>query len=311
MANDYYQTLGVSRTATEDEIKRAYRKLARQYHPDLHPNDKEAEKHFKEVQQAYDILGDKEKRAQYDRFGSAPFEQGGPGGPGGGAYHWGGGASEGGPDVHFEFGGDGGIDDLVRNLFGARGRRGGKGFSGFRAEKGPNVETELAVPFSIACLGGEMEVHLTGESTERLSITIPPGVHDGAKLRLAGKGGTSAPGSPPGDLIVTVHVRPHPQFTRDGADLQIEVPITVEEAILGATIDVPTIEGTTISVSIPPGTSSGQRLRLRGKGGKTRGGERGDQYVRVKIVVPKSVDEASKELIRDFSRRNPQSPRNT
>jgi DnaJ-class molecular chaperone len=303
MAKDYYKTLGVAKTATEDEIKRAYRKLARQHHPDLHPNDKDAEKRFKEVQEAYDVLGDKAKREQYDRFGSAAFEPG-FGGDGGRTYtySW---SNAGGPETGFDFGG--GLNDVLEGLFHGRGRKARWG-GGFTAHKGRDVETELLVPFRTALMGGSLDVSLTGHRDETLSITVPPGVEDGAKLRLAGKGAPSPTNASPGDLIVHVRVESHPYFTRDGADVQVEVPITVDEAILGATIDVPTLDGPA-SVAVPPGTSSGQRLRLRGKGGKKRTGERGDHYVKVKIVAPQSVDEESKRLIREFAARNPMKPR--
>ncbi len=151
-------------------------------------------------------------------------------------------------------------------------------------------------------------MHLSGRGTEKLSVTIPPGVTDGSRLRLAGKGEAGSPGGAAGDLIVQVRVEPDRHFTREGNDVQIEVPVTVGEAVLGATIDVPTLEGT-ISLTIPPGTSSGQRLRLRGKGGKTRSGERGDQYIRIKILLPPNLDEESKRLIGEFEKRNPFSPR--
>ncbi|MBX9655452.1 J domain-containing protein [bacterium] len=314
MAKDFYATLGVSKTATEDEIKKAYRKLARENHPDLHPNDKNAESRFKEVQEAYDILSDKQKREQYDRFGSAAFEQGFPGGGGPGAgggrtYNWSGHGGQGGPDIHFDFGGGGGMDDILKNLFGARGRKqtGGGGFEGFSAS-GRDIETELDVPFQTALLGGELDIHLSGGREERLSIKIPPGIEDGARLRLGGKGEKPAGKGQPGDLIVVVNVMPHPYFTRDGVDVQIEVPVTIGEAVLGASIDVSTLEGQ-ISVSIPAGTSSGKRLRLRGKGGKTRSGDRGDLYVKIKIVVPTNIDDTSKDLIREFSEKNPMKPR--
>ena len=304
MAKDFYATLGVSKTATDEEIKKAYRKLARENHPDLHPNDKKAEARFKEVQEAYEVLGDKEKREKYDRFGSAAFEQGFPGGAtGGGRTHTWGPGQQGGT---FEFGG---MEDILQNIFGGRAKRGGGGFGGgFASAKGQDIETELAVPFRIALLGGSLDVHLSGRGTEKLSVTIPPGVTDGSRLRLTGKGEPGSPGAAAGDLIVQVRVEPDRHFTREGNDVQIEVPVTVGEAVLGATIDVPTLEGT-ISLTIPPGTSSGQRLRLRGKGGKTRSGERGDQYIRIKILLPPNLDEESKRLIGEFEKRNPFSPR--
>ena len=317
MAKDFYATLGVPKTATEEEIKKAYRKMARENHPDLHPKDKDAERRFKETQEAYDILSDKEKRQQYDRFGSAAFEQGFPGGaggpgPGGRPFNWSNQGDAGGPEVHFDFGGGGGggMDDILKNLFGARGKRqaGGAGFEGFTSG-GRDIETELEVPFQTALLGGELDIHLSGGRSERLSIKIPPGVEDGARLRLAGKGEKPPGKGQPGDLIVVVNVADHPYFTRDGVDVQIEVPVTVAEAVLGASVDVPTLEGP-ISFSVPPGTSSGKRLRLRGKGGKTRSGDRGDLYVKIKVVVPANVDDESKELIRQFGEKNPLNPRN-
>lgn len=303
MPKDFYKTLGVAKSATEEEIKRAYRKLARQHHPDLHPNDKEAESRFKEVQEAYDVLGDKAKREQYDRFGSAAFEPGFSEDAGRRyTYTW---SNAGGPEAAFEFGG--GLNDILEGLLHGRGRK-PRGGGGFTARKGRDVDTELLVPFRTALLGGTLDVSLTGHRDETLSITIPPGVEDGAKLRLAGKGAPSPTNAQPGDLIVHVRVERHPYFTRDGADVQVEAPITIDEAVLGATIDVPTLEGTA-SVVVPPGTSSGQRLRLRGKGGKKRTGERGDHYVKVKIVAPQEVDAESKRLIREFAARNPMKPR--
>ncbi|MBY0586850.1 DnaJ domain-containing protein [bacterium] len=305
MAKDFYSTLGVSKTASEAEIKKAYRKLARENHPDLHPNDKNAETRFKEVQEAYDILCDKEKREKYDRFGSAAFEQGFPGGAGGRTASWGPGQP--GAGGQFEFGG---MEDILQNIFGAKGRHkspfGSPGGGGFSSPKGRDVETELSVPFRIALLGGSIDIELSGRQTEKLSVTIPPGVTDGSRLRLAGKGEPGAGGI--GDLIVIVHVDADPHFTREGNDVQIEVPVTIGEAVLGATIDVPTLEGT-ISLAIPPGSSSGQRLRLRSKGGKTRSGERGDLYIRIKILVPPNLDDESRRLIAEFEKRNPFSPR--
>jgi curved DNA-binding protein len=312
MSKDFYSTLGVAKSASEDEIKKAYRQLARENHPDLHPNDKNAEKRFKEVQEAYEVLSDKEKREKYDRFGSAAFEQGFPGGAGAGGrtYTWGPGEGGTGPGGgHFEFGG---MDDILQNIFGAKGRRGpfsaGGGRGGFGPAKGRDVETELTVPFRVALLGGSLDVQLAGKQTEKLSVTIPPGVTDGSRLRLAGKGEPGPAGGPAGDLMVVVRVESDPHFTREGNDVQIELPVTVGEAVLGAKVDVPTLEGT-ISLTIPPGTSSGQRLRLRGKGGKSRSGERGDQYIRVKILLPPNLDDESRRLISEFEKRNPFSPR--
>lgn len=308
---DYYEILGVKREATADEIKSAYRKLARQYHPDLHPGDKTAEAKFKEVQAAYDVLGDSDKRDQYDRFGSASFE---PGGEGSRSYHYSwSNQGRGGPEAEYESAG--GFDDILSSLFGGRayaggqagGRKGSAGFD-FQDFPGQDAETELTVPFRTAVLGGELEVTISGGSNSHLTITIPPGVSDGARLRLAGKGHPSPSGGKPGDLYVLVRVQPHPQFTRNGSDLYVDVPITIAEAVLGGSVDVNTLDGTA-TVTVPPGSSSGQKLRLRGKGGGKKGGLRGDLYAQLKIVAPKSVDEESKRLIEEFARRNPQNPR--
>jgi DnaJ-class molecular chaperone len=295
---DYYEVLGVKRTASPEEIKRAFRKLAREYHPDLHPNDKTAEARFKEVQEAYEILGDSKKRSQYDQFGRGAFEFGG-GGPRARSYRW---TSQGGPNVEFDFGGLGGLNELFGDFFG-RGRRGAGA-----PTPGRNIEAPVSVPFRTAVLGGVLEVSLSGVRDERLAITIPPGIENGARLRLAGKGEPSPTGGPPGDLIAVVTVQSHPFFTCTGSDLFVEVPISVAEAVLGATIDVPTLDGRA-SVTIPPGTSSGRKLRLRGKGGRKAGGGFGDLYVHVKIVLPDSVDADSRRLIQQFAQRNPYDPR--
>lgn len=294
---DYYHTLGVKREASPDEIKKAYRKLAREYHPDLHPGDKAAEKKFKEIQEAYDVLGDSDKRDQYDRFGSAAFEQG-PGGPRSRTYTW---SSQGG-ESPFGFGEEGvDLNDILGGIF-------GKGRRTRQPVRGSDVETELTIPFRTALLGGELEVTVSGTQSKRLEITIPPNVGDGSKLRLSGKGQPSPAKGPPGDLIVLVRVEPHPYFTRKGPDVYLETPVTVAEAVLGAELDVPTLDGT-ITVTVPPGTSSGRKLRLRGKGGKKKSGERGDQYVQIRVVVPKQVDDRSQELLNEFQQRNPQNPR--
>lgn len=301
---DPYEVLGVSKSASEEDIKKAYRKLARQHHPDRNQGDKSAETKFKEVQEAYDIVGDAEKRKKYDQFGYAAFDGGMPGGgwPGGGS----------GGNYQFDFGdlghGGGGIEDLLGGLGGFFGGRGRKRAS--RANMpGQDINAEIFVPFKTAALGGEIEVTLTQPTKQQLSIRIPPGLNDGDKLRLAGKG-MPAPSKSgkPGDLIVTTRIEPDPFFTRKGADLYLEAPISVSEAILGASLEVPTLEGRA-SVTVPAGASSGQKLRLRGKGVAQRSGERGDLYIQVKVVVPKNIDAASKKLIEQFAERNPHDPR--
>jgi curved DNA-binding protein len=289
MPRDYYEVLGVPRNASEADIKKAYRKLARQHHPDRNPGNKQAEALFKEVQEAYDVLHDKSKRAQYDRFGFAgpggqgPF-QGGGAGPGG--FEFQGVNPEDLESILGAFGGGGGFGDL----FGRRGR--GRGRTARAAE---SVEADVRIPFLKAALGGTVSLNVEGRTIE---VRVPVGVTEGKKLRLAGQG----PGG--GDLLVRIKIEPHPYFRREGNNVILDVPVSVSEAILGAKVDVPTLDGTHLTVKVPPGTSSGARLRLRGKG--IAGG---DQYIEIKIAVPKVEDERSRELIEEFARLNPRSPR--
>lgn len=306
MAKDFYETLGVSKSASADEIKKSYRKLSRQYHPDVKPGDKAAEAKFKEVQQAYDVLGDVDKRKKYDQFGSAAFEQGGPGG-----FNWQGGGGPGG-GVQFDFSdlfGSGGID--LGNIFGggAFGRGGPKGRG--RSRKGQDVQANIQVPFLVAVQGGEHAVTMTiGDRSERLNVKIPAGVDNGSVIRLAGQGQPGAGSGPAGDLLVTIQVAPHPYFRREANNILVDIPVTITEATLGAKVDVPTLSEGIVSMSIPAGSASGMKLRLRGKGVidlKTK--ERGDQFAVLKIVTPKQLDEASQELLRNFEARNPQNPR--
>jgi curved DNA-binding protein len=319
MPRDYYEILGVPRTATEKEIKTAYRKLARQYHPDRNPGDKEAEAKFKEVQQAYDVLSDTKKRQQYDQFG-ADFENmaGARGGPGGGyTFRWGSpGGGAGGAGYEFDPRDLGDAENLFRQFFGegagpgaaggAGRRRGRRTWADANQDFPQDAEHEIQIDFLTAARGGSVELQLQrpdGKGPERLKVDIPAGIADGARLRLRGQGFGG------GDLYVKVHIRPHPYFRREGQDILLEVPISVTEAILGCKVDVPSIDGT-VTVAIPPGTSSHQRLRLRGRGLPKPGGNgKGDQYVEVKIIVPRNVDGRGKELIEEFARLYPQKPR--
>jgi DnaJ-class molecular chaperone len=292
MPRDYYEVLGVGKGASEDEIKKAYRKLARQHHPDRNPGDKQAEARFKEVQEAYDILSDKNKRTQYDRFGFAgpgaaegqgPFR---PGSGGGQGFEFQGIDPEDLASIFGAFGGSGDMGDM----FGRRGR--GRG----RAARPPEAaEAEVAIPFVTAALGGTMSLSVEGK---QIDLKVPAGVEEGKKLRLAGQG----PGG--GDLLVRIKIQPHPYFRREGKDIVLEVPVGVAEAVLGTKVDVPTLDDTRLTVKVPPGTSSGARLRLRGKG--IAGG---DQFIEIKVVAPKPADERSRELIEEFARLNPQTPR--
>jgi len=289
MANDPYSVLGVSRTASDDEIQKAYRKLARQHHPDRNPGDKAAETKFKEVQAAYDILGDKAKREEFDQFGAVGGRPGpaGPGpnfgGPGGSPFGSGGAFF----DLRDLFGGAFGGEEA--NPFASAGRRGRK----TRAR--PPQEAEVTVPFEIAALGGPLNLRVDGQD---VSVKVPPGLEDGKILRLAGQGSGGA------DLHLRVRVLPHDRFRIENGDLTVTVPISIPEAVLGAAIDVPLLEGGFATVKVPPGTSAGAKLRLKGKGIKG-----GDAYVLLKIVVPRSVSERGQELIREFGKLYPDNPR--
>jgi curved DNA-binding protein len=317
---DYYEVLGVARDATPEAIKKAYRVLARKHHPDVNPGDKTAEAKFKEVQQAYDVVSDADKRARYDRYGDAAFEGMAAAGPRTGAsnftFHFGepGSGAEnidfsqffgnmGGSAVDEEEAGGGLFEDLLGRM-----RTGGR--TG-RARSGRPMEAPLSIPFLTAIRGGETTIELQrgGGRTETLVVKIPPGVETGSKLRLKGRGEPGGKGAPAGDLTIVITVEPHPYFRREGRDLLVDVPITVGEAILGARVDVPAPDGLK-SLAIPAGTSSGQKLRLRGQGLPASGSKpAGDLFVVIKIVVPKGVDDESRQLIEEFSRRNSYQPR--
>jgi DnaJ-class molecular chaperone len=305
---DYYQTLGVPRGASDDEIKRAYRKLARELHPDVNKAPDAAER-FNAVNEAYEVLSDAEKRQNYDRFGTAdpgPFAGGGGGRPGG-TYSWTNvGGSGGGGAAGFDAGD---LGAMFEEIFGVRGGSPGGGFGGAagggqgargRARggtragvRGEDRQTSVTVSFMTAALGGTETVHLDGK---RIELSIPAGVEDGTKLRVKGEGRPGRGGAPAGDLIVAVRVGAHPHFTRDGLDVSIEVPITIAEATLGVEVDVPMLKGSA-TLTIPPGSVSGKRLRLRGKGIARKEGKSGDFYAVVKIVPPAKPDEAVREAL--------------
>jgi len=351
MAQDYYEALGVARDADKDEIKRAYRKLAMKYHPDRNPDDKSAEAKFKEISEAYDVLKDEQKRAAYDRYGKAAFENGGagPGGFGGGG------------------GGFGGFSDIFEEMFGdfmsGGGQRGGQGgavrgndlrynmeisleeaFSGTTEEisvstwanceecegsgAAPGSKPELCPTcngvgrvraqqgfFTIerACptcdgAGQAIKDPCTGcggtgrtRKTRKLSVTIPAGVEDGTRIRLASEGEAGTRGAPSGDLYVFLNLKPHKLYQRDGANLKCRVPITMSTAALGGSIEVPTIEGKKSSVKIPAGTQSGQQFRLKGKGMTVlRSESRGDMYIEVAVETPRNLTKKQKELLEEF-----------
>lgn len=296
MPSDYYDTLGLAKGASDEDIKKAYRKLARQYHPDRNPGDKQAEARFKEVQEAYDILSDKDKRTQYDRFGRVgPGPGDGARGPGGFEFHWGGPGEAQQMDPQE-------AAELFRNFFGGGagpfGREdafGGRGGRGRRKAPPPEAEADVAVPFVTAATGGPLNIQVDGKE---ISVKIPPGVEEGKILRLQGQG----PGG--GDLLLKLRIQPHPYFRREGNNVVLEAPLAISEAVLGTTIEVPALDGTRLNVKVPPGASSGARLRVRGKG--IAGG---DLFIELKVVAPAATDERSKTLIEEFAKLNPQNPR--
>lgn len=305
---DFYEALGVPRTASAEEIRKAHKKLARKYHPDVNKDAGAAEK-FKQVQEAFDVLGDTDKRQQYDQFGTT-FPPG-AGRPGGHPFEWSAprGGHGGGGSVDFSdlfTGGQVDLDSLLGGAFGGGGRQGKR-----RTRAGENAEVEVEIPFATAVDGGQAEFSVQRDGkTERLSVKIPAGVDTGSVVRLSGQGHPGLGGGPPGDLMVRLRVAPHPYLRREGSDLFVDVPITVGEAALGAKVEVPTLSEGLMVVTIPPGTSSGAKLRLRGKGAvDMRTKARGDQYAVVKIVAPQKLSDRAKELIEEFTSAAPQSPR--
>ena len=356
---DYYEVLGVSKTATQDELKKAYRKLARKYHPDLNKDNAEAAEKFKECNEAYSVLSDEQKRAQYDQFGHAAFENGGMGGGGG----FGGAGGFGG------FGGSG-MEDIFDMFFGGQGGRGGS-----RAKAGPqrgaDLRFDLEISFEEAAFGMEKEInlyrdevcdHCHGEGAEpgskvetcpecngsgyvrftqntmfgqmvnerpcsrckgegkiisepcrechgkgtvkrnkKLKVKIPAGVDNGSRLRVSGEGEAGAKGGPSGDLYVYLYVKPHKFFERDGTTVLCEVPINIVQATLGADIKVPTLDGQ-VTMKVPEGTQPGKVMRIKGKGiPSLRNSSRGDQLVRIKVVVPTKLSDKQKDALRKFA----------
>lgn len=300
---DPYETLGLSKSATADEISKAYKKMVRQYHPDAKPDDKEAAEKFKEIQNAYAILGDEKKRAQYDQFGST-F----PGGGGTGGNPFGGGAGAGADfDLGDIFGaGGGGID--LNDIFGSGGMGRGQRRSA-PPRRGEDIHMEVQIPFNVAAEGGEWDVNLNkGSGPETLTAKIPAGIESGQKIRLTGQGHPGSGGA--GNLILTVRVAKHPWFRRETNNLLLELPLTPAEAALGTKVPVPTLSDGEVTLTIPAGASSGTRLRLREKGiidRKTK--KQGDQYVIVKIIVPKELDQTTQELYEKLQKADSQNIR--
>lgn len=352
---DYYEVLGLQKSATADEIKKAYRKLAKENHPDLHPGDKAAEERFKEINEAYEILSDADKRAKYDQYGHAAFDPNAGFGAGG----FGG------------FGDFGDLGDIFGDIFGGFGFGGGSRSNPNAPRQGESVRSSVTISFEEAAFGCKKDVTVgrvescpdckgsgcapgttaevcpdckgtgTVRTTQRtpfgmaqstgpcskcrgsgkiihqpctkckgmgrirrqhkINVTIPAGIDDGQTISLRGQGGEGVNGGPAGDLLVTVIVQPHAYFEREGNDVLIEQDITYPEAALGAEIEVPTLDGK-IKLTIPEGTQTGTKFRLRGKGiPYLRGGGRGDQYVFVNVTVPKTLNKAQKDLLRQYA----------
>ncbi|MBF2000935.1 MAG: DnaJ domain-containing protein [Synechococcales cyanobacterium M58_A2018_015] len=315
---DYYATLGVSKTATAEEIKQAYRKLARKYHPDVNPGDKAAEARFKEINEAYEVLSDADKRRKYDQFGQYWNRAGGAGWPGGAQ-----GADFGG----FDFSQYANFDDFINELLGRFGGAPGSGrtysyrtstgpstgFGGFNdfgfgdptATTGQDIESKLTLSLGEAFNGVQKRLNL---GNEVITVRIPPGAKPGSRIRVKGKGQMTPYSRQRGDLYLVVEIQPHSFFQFEGDNLLCEVPITPDEAVLGATIEVPTPDGT-VAVNIPAGIRSGQTLRLRGKGWRNPNGSRGDQLVRVVIVPPANPSVIEREYYEKLRANRSSDPR--
>jgi len=314
---DYYETLGVSKTASEDEIRSAFRKLARKYHPDVAKDKKAAEEKFKQINEAYEVLSDPEKRKKYDQLG-ANWNQ--PGGfqpppdwggqqPGGGFYRYGGGGDGG---VEFEFGGTGFSDFFEAFFGGGRGRSafGGFGRSQAEAERGSDVEADIMVPLEEALNGATRTVSLRragSKKVETYQVKIPRGVREGQRIRLAGQGEAGERGGKSGDLFLRVRLARHPDFQVEGSDLIHEGRIFPWQAVLGTELQVSTLEGN-VRLKVPPGTRSGQRFRLRGRGLPGVSGGRGDLYVELQVEVPKKISERERELWTELARLHGDAP---
>ncbi|MEU6532219.1 J domain-containing protein [Streptomyces sp. NPDC046928] len=315
MAQDFYQVLGVPRTASQDEIQQAYRKLARKYHPDVN-KDPGAEERFKDLNEAYSVLSDPQARARYDRFGEdfrkvpEDWEERVGAGAGGG-FRGRRTAGGGGPRVRYTGFGDDfategvDIEDLLGSLFGAGAARGGV--------PGADQEAELPLTLEEAYRGGRRTVTLAGPTGQprRYEVDVPPGVTDGQRIRLAGEGGRGSGDAAPGDLYLRVRIQPHARFRLDGRDVYTQLPVTPWEAALGATVPVPTPSGGTAKVTVPAGSSSGRRLRLRGEGMPNPRGAGGDLYAELRVMVPPRLSDRERELFEKLAATSSYDPRRT
>jgi curved DNA-binding protein len=308
MADDYYKTLGVEKNTSDEDIKKAYRKLAMKFHPDRNPGNKQAEEKFKKISEAYAVLSDQEKRKQYDSFGSDAFRQRysqedifrdfdlndilrefGVGGGGRGARAFGGGRSR-----TFTFGQGG---DPFADLF-----RGAQNYDHV-PQKGQDYEYNLSITLEESVSGAEKKLALQQEDrVKEINIKIPPGISSGKKLRLAGKGSPGHDRGPSGDLYLNISILPHPIFARDGVDIYMEKTVSFSQAALGATIEVPTIEGATRRIKIPAGTQNNTKIRMKGYGvPNLKEGGKGDQYVKISLSVPKKLTDKQLQLVRKLA----------
>lgn len=317
---DYYKILGVNKSASQDEIKKAFRILARKYHPDANPNDPGAENKFKEIGEAYEVLKNPQKRSRYDQLGAnwKQYAHAGDGWPGGG-----------GKTYTYDFGGRGfnfedlgsGFSDFFEMFFGrASDDRFSGSDSGFGSQfgrgtrtnmqKGQDMQSEISITLREAYSGIQRSLKLQkGGRTRTVNVKIPKGIKDSGKIRLAGEGVKSPAGGPGGDLYLVINIVPHNFFTRKGDDLYCEVPVTIKEAFYGAKIDIPTFSGK-IMVKVPPKTQGGKTLRLKGKGmSKLRSSEFGDLYAKIKLILPEKLNSEQKKHFEEFARSYDENPR--
>ena len=284
LEKDFYKILGVAKDVSAADLKKAYRKLAKDNHPDLHPGDASAEAKFKDISEAYDVLSDAEQRKEYDAIRAM----------GGGA--------------RFSAGGQGaGFEDVFSNLFGGGSFQGGGfpgfgGFGGFGPQRGQDLTTTASINFIDSVNGTTVKLNLRSDS---VSVKVPAGIQDGQKLKVKGKGQPSPNGGQAGDLVVTIRVKPHPVFSRDGDNVRVSVPVTFSEATLGATIEVPVLGGAPVKLKVAPGTPNGRTLRVKGKGVQF-GSRQGDLLATVEVVVPGHLSSKAKKLLEQFEQELPE-----